>query len=543
MAQAGSITSGLELPERYRVIRHIARGGMASVWEAEDGLLGRRVAVKVLAEHLAEDVTAGERFQREARAAARVSNHPNVVTIYDVGEHDGRTFIVMELYTGGTVAQRLKEGRPDTAVALEWLEQAAAAIDAAHESGLVHRDIKPGNLLIDERERLGVADFGIARLAHDQTVTHSGQILGTASYLSPEQARGEPASAASDRYSLAVVAYELLTGRRPFLEKHFAAQAQQHIEAIPPPASEVRRDLPAGVDAALGRGLSKVPGRRWNSASAMVASLQRALPAASVDETEATRAMPPPTRTAPKQTPPKSAPSRTGAKRPPTRTGARRSVAIGAAGAGAAAAEAGTHGSTGAAGPPNSTGAPPLAGFPPRRRPSRRILAVAAALVAIVALVAAIASAASSSGGGKVLAARVDHDTLKRAQDAADGRAAARRAKRSQTQEATQFPALPGAARGSTSGREGLRARRGASPSRRRTLPRRPRTPPRPCAARSCVRFALCPRGSRAVAVSSALEGRRAPRRDARHPVPARGQPVVVADVSVAWTGGANPVA
>ena len=195
----------------------------------------------------------------------------------------------------------------------------------------------------------------------------------------------------------------------------------------------------------LGRGLSKVPGRRWNSASAMVASLQRALPAANVDETEATRAMPPPTRTAPKQTPPKSAPSRKGAKRPPTRTGARRSVAIGPAGAGAAAAEAGAHGSTGAAGPPTSTGAPPFAGFPPRRRPSRRILAVAAALVAIVALVAAIASAASSSGGGKVLAARVDHDTLKRAQDAADGRAAARRAKRSQNQDAAQTPEAPAA--------------------------------------------------------------------------------------------------
>src|SRR3954452_19090929 len=261
MARAGSITAGLELPERYRVVRHLARGGMASVWEAEDGVLGRRVAVKVLAEHLAEDVAAGERFQREARAAARVSNHPNVVTIYDVGEHEGRTFIVMELYTGGTVGQRLKEGRPDHEVALAWLEQAAAAIHAAPENGLIHRDIKPGNLLIDERGRVAVADFGIARLAHEQTVTGSGQVLGTASYLSPEQARGEPASAASDRYALAVVAYELLTGRRPFVAEHFAAQARQHIEDIPPPASALRPQLPPGVDAVLGRGLSKVPGR------------------------------------------------------------------------------------------------------------------------------------------------------------------------------------------------------------------------------------------------------------------------------------------
>src|SRR3954449_9939157 len=112
MASAGPITPALALPERYRVIRHLARGGMASVWEAEDGILGRRVAVKVLAEHLAEDTAAGERFQREARAAAKVSNHPNVVTIYDVGEADGRPFIVMECLTGGTVAQRLRAGRP-----------------------------------------------------------------------------------------------------------------------------------------------------------------------------------------------------------------------------------------------------------------------------------------------------------------------------------------------------------------------------------------------------------------------------------------------
>src|SRR5215212_7974219 len=141
----------ISLPERYRVVRHLASGGMASVWEAHDELLGRSVAVKVLAGHLAEDGRARRRFQREARAAAGLSSHQHVVTIYDVGEHDGRTFMVMELMRGGTVADRLKAGRvisDDTA--LRWLREAASALDAAHDAGVVHRDIKPGNLLLDD---------------------------------------------------------------------------------------------------------------------------------------------------------------------------------------------------------------------------------------------------------------------------------------------------------------------------------------------------------------------------------------------------------
>ena len=151
---------------------------------------------------------------RGTRAVARV-NHPNVVTIYDVGEADGRPFIVMECLTGGTVAQRLRAGRPSHRQALDWLAQAAEAIDDTHARGLVHRDIKPGNLLLDERGRLAVADFGIARLARDQTVTGTGQLLGTAAYLSPEQARGEPAGPGSDLYALGVVSYQLMAGRLP----------------------------------------------------------------------------------------------------------------------------------------------------------------------------------------------------------------------------------------------------------------------------------------------------------------------------------------
>src|ERR671929_992882 len=236
----------ISLPARYRVVRHLASGGMAAVWEAHDELLDRDVAVKILAPHLGQDERGRRRFQREARAAAGLSSHPHVVTIYDVGEHDGRAFMVMELMRGGTVGERLKAGRAiadDTA--LRWLHEAAGALDAAHEAGVVHRDIKPGNLLLDEHDRLAIADFGIARVAMEDQLTATGQVLGTAAYLSPEQALGKAATPASDRYALAVVAYELLTGSKPFPAEHPAAQARAHVEDPPPLASALATELPA----------------------------------------------------------------------------------------------------------------------------------------------------------------------------------------------------------------------------------------------------------------------------------------------------------
>ncbi|MGH2949364.1 MAG: serine/threonine-protein kinase, partial [Solirubrobacteraceae bacterium] len=285
----------ISLPDRYRVVRHIANGGMASVWEAHDELLGRPVAVKVLASHLSEDDRARKRFQREARAAAGLSSHPYVVTIYDVGEHDGRVFMVMELMRGGTVGERLKAGRhfaDDTA--LRWLREAAGALDAAHAAGVVHRDVKPGNLLLDDRDRLAIADFGIARVAFEDQLTATGQVLGTAAYISPEQAVGEPATAASDRYALAVVAFELLTGTRPFQAEHFAAQARAHVEDTPPPASERDPELPGSVDRVLDRGMAKEPGERWGSATEMVAELERALGSAAAPTATTRRVAPPP---------------------------------------------------------------------------------------------------------------------------------------------------------------------------------------------------------------------------------------------------------
>src|SRR3954464_11998980 len=200
----------ISLPDRYRVVRHLANGGMASVWEAHDELLGRDVAVKVLAPHLGSDDRARRRFQREARAAAGLSSHPNVVTIYDVGEFHDRVFMVMEIMRGGSVADRLRSGSEIShATAFAWLRESASALDAAHAAGVVHRDIKPANLLLDERNRLGVADFGIARLAWEDQLTATGQVLGTAAYLSPEQALGEGANAAFDRYEFSSVGLQV----------------------------------------------------------------------------------------------------------------------------------------------------------------------------------------------------------------------------------------------------------------------------------------------------------------------------------------------
>jgi serine/threonine-protein kinase len=265
------------LPKRYRVVRHIANGGMASVWAAEDALLERLVAVKVLAPGYAADPAARRRFTREARAAARVSDHPHVVTVFDIGESTDevpQAFIVMEHLAGGTVADRLRRGEPvPTPTALRWLREAASALDAAHHADIVHRDVKPGNLLLDERGRLAVGDFGIASIAGDTQVTAAGQVLGTAAYLSPEQARGQAATPASDRYSLAVVAYELLCGKRPFTGDTPVAQARAHVEVEPPDPEGPCR---AAADV-LKHGLAKDPAHRPPTAMAFVDELEAVL--------------------------------------------------------------------------------------------------------------------------------------------------------------------------------------------------------------------------------------------------------------------------
>ncbi len=289
----------IALPTRYRVVRHIANGGMASVWAAEDELLGRLVAVKVLSPAYAQDERANRRFLREARAGARLSDCRHVVTVYDIGEHDERPFMVMEHFAGGTVADRLRSGRDiSRALALRWLREAAEALDCAHRHDVVHRDVKPANLLLDERGRLAVGDFGIATVATEASVTQTGQVLGTAAYISPEQARGESATDASDRYALAVVAFELLTGRRPFTADHPAAQARAHVEESVPSASAAGYGLPGAVDRVLRAGMAKDPARRPPTAADLLDALEDAI------DGEIEPAGPPTAVTAPVGSPP-----------------------------------------------------------------------------------------------------------------------------------------------------------------------------------------------------------------------------------------------
>ena len=265
------------LPDRYDAPRLVGSGGMGEIYVAHDRKLDRVVAVKVLAERLSQDPDLRVRFQREALTAARLSGEPHVVTIFDVGEHEGRPFIVMEHLPGGTVADHLGGGAVDSEQALAWLAEAADALDAAHEHGIVHRDVKPANLLFDGSDRLQVVDFGIARVVDETAgMTAPGTVLGTAGYLAPEQAQGRETTAASDRYALAVVAYELLTGRRPFARESPTAEAAAHIHEIVPPASE-KADLPEAVDAVFARALAKNPVHRFPTAAAFVNALAEAL--------------------------------------------------------------------------------------------------------------------------------------------------------------------------------------------------------------------------------------------------------------------------
>ena len=264
------------LPSRYTDVEHIARGGMGDVYRATDTVLGRTVALKLLAERYADDENVNRRFKNEALAAARLSGAPSTVTIFDVGETDGQAFIVMEFLEGGSLEQRLRAGRPATADVLRWLEQTAAALDAGHAAGVIHRDVKPGNLLLDRQGQVHVADFGVASAAGLDSLTMTGMVLGTSGYLSPEQARGERATPASDRYALGVVAWELLTGRRPFESESPTAEAAAHVNA-PVPSISREGGLPRELDPVFQRALAKDPAARYDSAADFVAALRSAL--------------------------------------------------------------------------------------------------------------------------------------------------------------------------------------------------------------------------------------------------------------------------
>jgi serine/threonine protein kinase len=241
-------------------------------------VLERQEVIKLLAERFAEDESIRKRFTREALAAARLSSASNIVTIFDVGETEaGRPFIVMEYLAGGSLDERLRHGPIPPTRALEWLEQAAQALDAAHAEGIVHRDVKPGNLLLDADDNVHVADFGVARATGLDSMTVAGTVLGTAGYLSPEQARGDSAGPASDRYALGVVAFELLTGERPFQRDTTAAEAAAHVNEPVPSIHERNPSLPPALDRTFRRALAKDSGDRFASGTELVEALRRAL--------------------------------------------------------------------------------------------------------------------------------------------------------------------------------------------------------------------------------------------------------------------------
>ena len=282
------------LPARYRSPARIALGGMGEIYRATDSTLGRAVAVKLLAERYARDESVRRRFTREALAAARLSGEPHVVMIFDVGEYAGRPFIVMEHLSGGSLEERIrKDGAQDPAQALDWLEQAAMALDAAHRHGVVHRDVKPANLLLDRNGDAHVVDFGIASAAGMDSLTMTGTVLGTAGYLSPEQAQGERATPASDRYALAVVAFELLSGRRPYESDSLTAEALAHVNDQVPSIAEICEGLPPEVDPVFRRAMAKDPSARFGTAAEFVAALRAAL-AEAAGSTRSMRPVAPP---------------------------------------------------------------------------------------------------------------------------------------------------------------------------------------------------------------------------------------------------------
>jgi serine/threonine protein kinase len=266
------------LPPRYHSPRRIGRGAMGDIYLATDDLLGREVALKVLGDRYAADTGIRQRFKREGLAAARLSGEPGAITIFDVGEWEDRPFIVMEYLSGGSLEDRIRsEGAQPPARGLPWLEQAAAALDAAHRHGIVHRDVKPANLLLNDRGEVRVADFGIASAAGMDSMTMTGTVLGTAGYLAPEQAMGERATPASDLYALAVVAYELLSGERPFDSDSPTAEAAAHVNAPVPSIAARCENLPPEVDPVFRHALAKDPARRYGSAREFVAELRDAL--------------------------------------------------------------------------------------------------------------------------------------------------------------------------------------------------------------------------------------------------------------------------
>jgi len=283
----------------YRIVRKLGAGSMGEVYEAEDGRLGRRVAIKFLPEALTTDGLARERFQREARTASAL-NHANICTLYDIGEDQGRPFIVMELLQGETLKRLIEGGPLPIGHVLDYGAQIARALEAAHAAGIVHRDLKPGNIFITDRGQAKILDFGLAKPAGEgkadsnsgkgssqssdenptqsidpNHLTSAGTLMGTVAYMSPEQARGDELDARTDLFSFGTVLYEMATGRRPFTGKTSALVFHAILAQTPKPPSEVNAGLPTELDRIVIRELEKDPAKRYQHASDIMADLNR----------------------------------------------------------------------------------------------------------------------------------------------------------------------------------------------------------------------------------------------------------------------------
>jgi serine/threonine-protein kinase len=253
---------------RYRLDTLLGAGGMSEVWLAEDTQLGRRVALKLLG----RDADPA-RFEREAHAVAALAD-PNICRLYDYGDEGGRPFMVLEFLCGGTLEERLVPGEPYPDDETERIaRELASGLAHAHDRGLVHRDLKPANVLFDEEGRAKIADFGIARLGGARTLTETGTLLGTAAYISPEQAQAQPATPASDVYAFGVILYRLLTGRLPFEAESPVELARMHIHERPRPVREVRADAPPDLAALADAALAKDPADRPADGAALVEAL------------------------------------------------------------------------------------------------------------------------------------------------------------------------------------------------------------------------------------------------------------------------------
>ena len=258
---------------RYRIETEIASGGMGTVYSARDERLNRPVALKVLSANLLAEADLVERFRREARAVAALS-HPNIAGVFDYGEQDGRPVIAMELAPGKDLGQILRsEGPLDIERAVRIGSQICAALAHAHAAGIVHRDIKPANVIVSETDDVKVTDFGIARATGDEKLTATGSVMGTAHYISPEQAGGGATTASSDIYSAGIVLYEMLTGVVPYTGDSLMSVALRHINETVPAPSGVRREVPAALDEVVARATAKDPRRRFRDAAEMAGAL------------------------------------------------------------------------------------------------------------------------------------------------------------------------------------------------------------------------------------------------------------------------------